>query len=168
MNFIFCCQLVSNCHLYTKNKIFYTIMHMTVIWFNETLFWSASILQIFILVFFSLNITDVPVWCFYKCGWFISNWNAQIRPDEQYCCCRIERKSSYLLLKLIPKTSISWKLNFFKISNSSLKKISCLKIYFKYGLCWVVLCGCIQFYHMIKMSTRTWHHPSGSIFETNF
>ena len=112
----------------TKTEIFCTNMHKTVIWFDGTLFWSASILQIFILVFFSLNITDVPVWCFYKCGWFISNWNAQIRPDEQYCCCRIERKSSYLLLKLIPKTSISWKLNFFKISNSSLKKISCLKI----------------------------------------
>ena len=28
-------------------------MHTTVIWFDGTLFWSASILQIFILVFFS-------------------------------------------------------------------------------------------------------------------
>ena len=34
-----------------KNEIFYTIMHTTVIWFDGALFWSASILQIFILAF---------------------------------------------------------------------------------------------------------------------
>ena len=134
-------------------------MHTTVIWFDGTLFWSASILQIFILVFFSLNITDVPVWCFYKCGWFISNWNAQIRPDEQYCCCRIERKSSYLLLKLIPKTSISWKLNFFKISNSSLKKNILSENLFQI---WTVLSGAMWVYSILSHDKNEYTHMAPS------
>ena len=75
-------------------------------------------------------------------------------------------------MTLMPKTSMSWKSVWIylksQIEFNSEIFLSFLKIYFKHRPGGAVQCACIQNNHMINLTTCTWHHSAGSMYEINF